>query len=69
MGTQLEKMAIMPNPDLSLSLDNQFDFVNNFTCTRVKRFERALVVESYLKEFWVKVGHLPEFDIIKTYNR
>lgn len=69
MGTSLSESQKFPNPDLTAKLDNQFDFVGSFVCTRVKQFEDTLVVESYLKEEWVAVGHLEQFELIKTYNR
>jgi hypothetical protein len=69
MGTMNDAGDKLPNPDLTTKLENQFDFVNSFVCTRVKNFKEALVAESYLKEEWVAVGHLEQFELIKTYNR
>ena len=68
VGTQTDSF-MMPNPDLENDADRQFDFVNNFTSTRIKQFERALVIESYINDPWVKVGGIPEFKILKDRNR
>lgn len=59
----------MPNPDMSKDLNIQFDYVNNFVCTRLKRNDKALVVESFLNYYWVETGNIKEFEFIQDYTR
>lgn len=35
--------------------------MGSFTCTRVQRTEDYLIVESFLKDPWVKIGHIKNF--------
>lgn len=53
MGTSFKGKIFMVNPDMSQELDSQFDFVNKFTCTRVRQYDNALLVETFLRDEYV----------------